>query len=64
MNEQVAWHKSSYSGANNECVEVGDAPGLRGVRDSKLGEPSPVLAFGSGAFGAFLDQVKSGDLDR
>lgn len=32
----AAWRKSSYStGAQQECVEVGVAPGTVGVRDTK-----------------------------
>lgn len=32
----TAWRKSSYSpNGNAECVEVGTAPGIVGVRDTK-----------------------------
>ena len=30
-----AWRKSSYSGSQADCVEVGDAAGLVKVRDTK-----------------------------
>ncbi|MEV6234909.1 DUF397 domain-containing protein [Saccharopolyspora shandongensis] len=60
----AAWCKSSYSGNSGNCVEVGVAPGARGVRDSKLGESSPVLAFSDGAWAAFLGEIKAGRLDR
>ena len=53
------WHKSSYSPNNSECVEVAGAAGLRGVRDSKLGEASPVLAFTGSAFAAFLRTIEN-----
>ena len=39
------WHKATYSHAANGCVEVGSAPGVVGVRDSKLGSTSPILTF-------------------
>ena len=65
--EVTAWRKSSFSGNNGgDCVEV--APGsetgrghLIAVRDSKDPE-GPVLAFGSGDWQAFTDQVKTGML--
>ncbi|MEU6131631.1 DUF397 domain-containing protein [Saccharopolyspora sp. NPDC047091] len=60
----TTWRKSSRSGALNECVEVALSVERSAVRDSKLGQASPVLAFGSGAFGAFLGAVKAGRLDR
>jgi hypothetical protein len=47
------WRKSSYSQAQNGCVEVGTSTAV-GVRDSKLGERSPVLTFSRRAFAAFL----------
>jgi Domain of unknown function (DUF397) len=54
------WHKSSYSnGAQNGCVEVGTAPGLVGVQDSKLGEASPILAFSRRAWAAFLADLEA-----
>jgi hypothetical protein len=51
------WRKSSYSQAANGCVEIGataTTPTVVGVRDSKLGDASPVLSFSPKAFRAFL----------
>ncbi|PKW13103.1 DUF397 domain-containing protein [Saccharopolyspora spinosa] len=31
----ASWRKSTYNGRNTGCVEVGFAPGLVGVRDTK-----------------------------
>ncbi|MFE2106338.1 DUF397 domain-containing protein [Kitasatospora sp. NPDC059463] len=55
------WRKSSYSGAQSECVEV--AAGLSGVvpvRDSK--DPDgPELLFAAEAWDSFLAGVKGGE---
>lgn len=56
------WRTSSHSADEGECVEV--AASHMGVlaRDSK--DPDgPMLGFGAGAWGAFLDAVKSGRLN-
>ncbi|MEU6133200.1 DUF397 domain-containing protein [Saccharopolyspora sp. NPDC047091] len=55
-----AWRKSSYSSGNHNCVEVAIGNAGIGVRDSKLGATSPVLAFGHGAFADFLAAIKDG----
>ncbi|MCZ9340008.1 DUF397 domain-containing protein, partial [Streptomyces sp. TRM76130] len=52
------WRTSSYSGGNNECVEV--APGLGvlvPVRDSKW-PVGPALAFSGGAWAAFVGGLR------
>ncbi|OLT17655.1 DUF397 domain-containing protein [Pseudonocardia sp. CNS-139] len=56
------WHKSTFSGVENGCVEVGSAPGIVGVRDTKLGTNSPVLVFTTAEWAAFLTAVKNGQL--
>jgi hypothetical protein len=58
------WHKSSYSSGEGEnCVEQGldRAVGAVGVRDTKIGAASPVLAFTGGSWEAFLADIKTGD---
>jgi hypothetical protein len=57
VSQSVRWRKSSYSGSGESCIEVGQAPGVRAVRDSKLGEASPVLRFGDRAFTEFLHHL-------
>jgi len=57
------WRKSSYSPHDSNCVEVGQGLGVRGVRDSKLGEDSPILVFEARVFRSFLRAVKSGRFD-
>lgn len=59
------WRKSTRSSGNpQQCVEVGDAPGMHGVRDSKLGYTSPVLAFDQTAWSSFVNALKRGQLGR
>lgn len=61
----VTWRKSSRSnGGGGACVEVAQVTDATGVRDSKLGEASPILALTNEAWTAFLSEVKSGRLDR
>lgn len=58
------WHKASYSnGTGSGCVEVASIPGYRGVRDTKLGADSPVLAFTDAEWSAFLVGVKDGEFE-
>ncbi|MEU0946387.1 DUF397 domain-containing protein [Streptomyces canus] len=53
------WYKSSYSnGEGGDCVEVADTPDLVPVRDSKLGQDSPVLAFPADTWTRFLGLLK------
>jgi Domain of unknown function (DUF397) len=53
------WRKASLSFANGNCVEAASAPGVVGVRDTRL-ERSPVLVFGSEGWERFTAAVKSG----
>ncbi|WP_456239496.1 DUF397 domain-containing protein [Actinopolyspora lacussalsi] len=55
------WRKSSRSGgAGGNCVEVAqNFPSAALVRDSKLGETSPVLSTKHETFTAFIDAVKA-----
>ncbi|WP_369432055.1 DUF397 domain-containing protein [Glycomyces amatae] len=41
--DQVIWRKSSRSGEQGECVEIGKTSTDARVRDTKLGQGSPVL---------------------
>ncbi|MFE6050509.1 DUF397 domain-containing protein [Kitasatospora sp. NPDC056446] len=60
--EGLEWRKSSFSGAQSECVEM--ASGVTGVvpvRDSK--DPDgPALRFTAEAWAAFVGGVKAGEL--
>jgi Domain of unknown function (DUF397) len=60
---RVTWRKASYSGSNNNCVEVAGVAGLVGqravclVRDSKDREGSRLL-FSRGAWDLFVATVQ------
>jgi hypothetical protein len=60
-----SWRKSSRSATNGDCVEIGTSAHTAsvGVRDSKLGEGSPVLTFAPGAVAAFVGAAKNGGFD-
>ncbi|MGW3492893.1 DUF397 domain-containing protein [Streptomyces sp. NPDC001020] len=48
------WRSSTYSGGNNECLELGhDIPTHAPVRDSK-NPTGPVIPFGRNAWHAFI----------
>jgi hypothetical protein len=57
------WRKSSFTD-NGTCVELADlGGGIVGVRDDKLGDESPVLAFTRDEMRAFLLGAKAGEFD-
>jgi hypothetical protein len=62
--DRTAWAKSSHSDANDNCVEVAPLPdGGMLVRDSKLGDASPVLRFTAAEWRAFVAGVRDGEFD-
>ncbi|MFF2845257.1 DUF397 domain-containing protein [Streptomyces sp. NPDC058001] len=60
MTRQTDWHISSYSGSNDNCVEVKVAdpnlPGVVRARDSKDAS-IPEVRVPTAAWGAFVDYV-------
>ncbi|MFJ8476135.1 DUF397 domain-containing protein [Kitasatospora sp. NPDC094011] len=57
-----AWQKSSYSGSNDECVEVRSAGGLVELRES---DDSEVIVRTTPAkFTTFLQGAKAGEFDH
>jgi hypothetical protein len=60
---ELRWRTSSFTD-NGTCVEVADLPdGARLVRDTKLGEASPVLRYTAAEWQAFIAGVKVGEFD-
>ncbi|WP_064273644.1 DUF397 domain-containing protein [Streptomyces sp. RTd22] len=59
----VAWHKSSYTAGNGNCVEVADVPGFpaTAVRDSKNPE-LPAARVSTAAWATFVTAVATGTL--
>ncbi|MFR9727281.1 DUF397 domain-containing protein [Streptomyces sp. MS19] len=52
------WFKSSFSNADNECVEIAHLDSRTAIRDSKTGaDDSPVLVLAAGAFASFINSV-------
>ncbi|GAA4912327.1 DUF397 domain-containing protein [Streptomonospora salina] len=58
---QFAFRKSSYSATRNDCVEVGEAPGVAAVRDTKDRDAGH-LAFPAAEWAAFVEGLKAGDV--
>jgi hypothetical protein len=52
-----AWRKSSYSGSQADCVEVGNATGLVKVRDTKDRQGS-ALTVRADAWRRFTSEIK------
>ena len=52
-----AWRKSSYSGSQANCVEVGNATGLVKVRDTK-DRQGPAVTVSAGAWRRFMTGIK------
>ena len=64
MTGQPQWRKSSYSGDQGNCVELADlGDGIVGVRDSKLGDDSPILSFTRAEVAAWLSGAKASEFD-
>lgn len=60
MTTAPRWRTSSRSGQGNNCVEIAtnlDSVAL--VRDSKLGDHSPVLTLPTTAFTTFIEATKN-----
>ncbi|WP_158849066.1 DUF397 domain-containing protein [Saccharothrix deserti] len=65
MTTTWSWRKSSRSATSGQCVEIGTSTDSIqvGVRDSKLGEDSPILTFTPGVMATFVSAAKDGGFD-
>jgi hypothetical protein len=54
----TTWRKSSYSGSQTNCVEVGNANGLVEVRDTQ-DRQGPALTVSADAWRRFTAGIKS-----
>lgn len=56
------WQKAKRSSDGNGCVEVSyDKPEIVAIRDSKLGDDSPILEFTYHEFACFFDGMTKGE---
>jgi hypothetical protein len=58
--DEALWRKSSYSGMENNCVEVAPVDGCVATRDSK-NPTGPALVFSQEAWSAFVCGVAAGE---
>jgi hypothetical protein len=58
----VQFHKSSFSAADCDCVEIGMQEGTVYVRDTK-DQSGAILVFNSKEWDAFLKGVKAGEFE-
>jgi hypothetical protein len=59
---RAAWHKSSRSSGNGNCVEVAVVDDAVAVRDTK-DRSGPVLVFTAAEWSAFVSGAKDGEFD-
>jgi hypothetical protein len=59
---RAAWHKSTRSSGNGNCVEVAVVDDAVGVRDTK-DRSGPVLVFTASEWRAFVAGAKDGEFD-
>lgn len=62
VDDGAQWRKSSRSSGAQQCVEVATNLDTPMIRDSKLGEESPILK--TSQFQAFIDAVKDGKFEQ
>ena len=57
------WRTSTRSRPRGECVEIGSAAGVVGIRDTKDADGDPI-AVNAATWGQFLTGIKTGRFDR
>ncbi|MCA1185544.1 MULTISPECIES: DUF397 domain-containing protein [unclassified Saccharopolyspora] len=63
MSKAFRWRKSSYSGNQTNCVEIGRADGRAAIRDTK-NRAAGYLVTDLPRWSEFLTAVKTGRYDR
>jgi hypothetical protein len=64
MNDGLIWRKASFSTNQGNCVELAHLDtGRIGLRDSKLGDDSPVLTLSRAQVADLVDTIKAGRFD-
>jgi hypothetical protein len=59
------WRKTSRSGGAQQCVEVAlNLEDQALIRDSKLGDESPILSAKPEVFAGFIQAIKDGKLGQ
>ncbi|WP_338603179.1 DUF397 domain-containing protein [Saccharopolyspora sp. SCSIO 74807] len=61
--EIAGWRTSSRTSATQTCVEVGRAPGVAGVRDTK-NRGGAALRIANPRWSAFIGAIKAGQYDH
>lgn len=57
------WHKSTFSGGGNGCVEARIVGDTIEVRDTKAGPDAPVQRYNRTEWAAFLAGAAAGEFD-
>jgi hypothetical protein len=52
------WQKSSRSTTDGDCVELRQREGIIQIRDSKLGDASPIFDLDVATYTALIDDLK------
>jgi hypothetical protein len=52
------WQKSSHSAAQTDCVELRQRADVVQVRDSKLGDASPILGLDATSYASVIKHLK------
>jgi hypothetical protein len=52
------WQKSSRSGSEGDCVELRQRADVVQVRDSKLGDASPILGLDATSYASVIKHLK------